>query len=69
MPKDGTLTADIKQVTDEFDSVVSVASLDTFFYVADAKKGYYAIEAFSEDTFSEPRAMPGLLSPNSEDFI
>ena len=69
MPKTGSASKDIKQISGEFENIVSVASLDTFFYVADANLGYYAIEAITMDNFSEPRPIPGLQGEKEGDFI
>ena len=68
VPREG-LSSDVKRISDDFDSVVAVASLDTFFYIADRELGFYAIEAKSEDTFSEPRKIDGLYNAETGDFM
>lgn len=52
-----------------FDNLVSVASYDEFIYVADGETGIFAIEAYQDGSFSEPRQfnleMRGRLDENA----
>jgi len=57
MPKTGEIGMETKLISEKFRDVVSISVVDKFIYVADQSKGMYAIEAFENDEFSEPRKM------------
>ena len=40
-----------------FSDIVSIGSMTEFLYVADADKGFFAIETFPDNMFSEPRPL------------
>ena len=40
-----------------FSDIVSIGSMTGFLYVADADKGFFAVETFPDDMFSEPRPL------------
>ena len=55
MPKTGEVTSDVKMIASGFSDVVAIGSIGGFIYVADSEMGFYAIEAYLDDEFSEPR--------------
>lgn len=73
MPKSGEITTRAKMISNQFEQIVSIGSFDTqFIYVADAVKGFFAIESFKDDQFSAPRPIEitvsgqtGALKPTS----
>ncbi len=44
-------------ITDGFKDISTIGAFDSFIYIADKSMGIYAIEAFGNDEFSEPRKM------------
>ena len=54
----GGKSAHVSLVAQKFDNLVSISSFDKFVYVADREKGIFAIETFSNGTYSNPRVMP-----------
>jgi len=45
MPKSGEFSKQVNFVTDMFQHIISLGTLDNFIYVADAEQGFYAIES------------------------
>ena len=45
--------------------IVSLGSFDKFIYVADSKDGFFAIESYEKDEFSEPRPIAIEISSDS----
>lgn len=54
----------MKMIASGFTDVVAIGSFGGFIYVADSEDGFYAIEAFLNDEFSEPR--PIVLNESNE---
>ena len=61
MPKSGKNEKETKLISDKFKDIVQIAAFDSFIYVADQSKGFYAIEAFGNDEFSDPRQIELIL--------
>ena len=59
LPKaaDSKKSGDPRMITDSFKDIGTISAFDSFIYVADKTMGLYAIEAFGNDEFSEPRKM------------
>ena len=57
LPKADTKSEDPRMITDSFKDISTISAFDSFIYVADKSMGLYAIEAFGNDEFSEPRKM------------
>jgi hypothetical protein len=56
MPKSGEISTDLKMIATGFTDVVSIGTYDNqFIYVADSTQGFFAIESFTDDEFSQPR--------------
>lgn len=54
VPKTGLHSQQINFVTDQFQDVVSLATLDNYIYVADGEEGFYAIESKADGSYSSP---------------
>ena len=69
IPLSGEVHQVVNKVAGGFDNLVSVASYDEFIYVADGETGIFAIEAYQDGSFSEPRQfnleMRGRLDENA----
>lgn len=57
VPKTGEVTSVVNKVIDGFQNLVSVAVFDEFIYIADSTQGIFAIEAYTNGTFSERRTI------------
>ncbi len=57
LPKADVKSEDARMITDSFKNIGTISAFDSFIYVADKSMGLYAIEAFGNDEFSEPRKM------------
>ena len=57
MPKSGEVTRETKMIADSFVDVVAIGAFNYFIYVADSAKGFFAIEVYDDDEFSEPRSL------------
>ena len=56
VPSDGEVSSEVKKISNAFENVVSIGTFDnSFLYIADAAKGFFAIEVMPDDEFSEPR--------------
>lgn len=67
VPKTGEHSKKITFVSDKFQNIVSLATIDNFIYVADGKEGFYAIESKDDGTYSAPITLP--LHVASQDSI
>lgn len=67
MPKTGEIGMETKLISDKFRNVVSISVVDKYIYIADQSHGMYAIEAFENDEFSEPRRINLTFTANSEE--
>lgn len=58
VPKTGEHSNQINFVTDQFQDIVSLATLDNYIYVADGEEGFYAIESKEDGSYSSPITLP-----------
>ena len=59
LPRSGEIAKDLKMIGTGFTDVVAIGSFDnSFVYIADADLGFFAMEAFENDEFSEPVPIP-----------
>ena len=68
MPTDGSSSKFVNFVTDRFTSIVSVATIDNFIYVADSTEGFFAIESTSDGSYTEPVALPVAFSDKRQEL-
>ena len=68
VPKSGQVSQQINFVTDQFQDVVSLSTIDNFIYVADGEEGFYAIESKPDGTYSSPITLPLKSTDSSYNF-
>ena len=54
--EEGT-SSSVSMISGGFSDIVSIGSMTGFLYVADADKGFFAVETFPDNMFSEPRPL------------
>ena len=57
IPKPDETSSSVSMISGGFSDIVSIGSMTGFLYVADADKGFFAVETFPDDMFSEPRPL------------
>jgi len=51
------VTSDVKLIDNSFSDVVAIGAFNEYLYVADKAKGFFAVEVFGNDEFSEARPL------------
>ena len=57
IPKPDEASPNVSMISGGFSDIVSIGSMTGFLYVADSEKGFFAVETFPDDMFSEPRPL------------
>lgn len=58
LPADGSSSKFVNFITDRFNAIVSVGTIDNFIYVADSAEGFFAIEPTLDGSYGDPVAIP-----------
>jgi hypothetical protein len=58
MPEKGSSSKQINFVSDQFNDVVALATIDNFIYIADHTEGFFAIESTPGGNYAQPVRLP-----------